>query len=131
MAMRPRVLHVTQPVDGGVGAYVAMAAADQARRGWRVAVACPPPDVLAGPLAGELDRLGVPRLDWTAGRAPGLGDVVQVARLRRIVREFGADAVHLHSGARTVADLVHAAGRGGRGGPDGAASRSSRTRDSP
>ncbi|MGV9375417.1 glycosyltransferase [Nonomuraea sp. NPDC003707] len=111
MAVRPRVLHVTQPVDGGVGAYVAMAAADQARRGWRVAVACPPPDVLAGPLAGELDRLGVPRLDWTAGRAPGLGDVVQAARLRRIVREFGPDAVHLHSSKAGLAGRAALRGR--------------------
>ncbi|MFG6197854.1 glycosyltransferase, partial [Nonomuraea sp. JJY05] len=111
MAMRPGVLHVTQPVDGGVGAYVAMAAADQARRGWRVAVACPPPDLLAGPLAGELDRLGVPRLDWAAGRAPGLGDVVQAARLRRIVREFGPDAVHLHSSKAGLAGRAALRGR--------------------
>ncbi|MFC4010141.1 glycosyltransferase [Nonomuraea purpurea] len=93
MALTPSVLHVTQPVDGGVGAYVATAAADQARRGWRVAVACP----RTGPLADELERLGVPRLDWTAGRAPGVADVGRAARLRRIVRDFGPDVVHLHS----------------------------------
>ncbi|MFI7124540.1 glycosyltransferase [Nonomuraea sp. NPDC050153] len=107
MALTPGVLHVTQPVDGGVGAYVAMAAADQARRGWRVAVACPG----TGPLAGELDRLGVRRLEWTAGRAPGLSDAVQAARLRRIVGEFGPDVVHLHSSKAGLAGRAALRGR--------------------
>ncbi|MEV0391019.1 glycosyltransferase [Nonomuraea sp. NPDC050643] len=93
MAMRPAVLHVAQPVDGGVGAYVATAAADQARRGWRVAVACPP----VGRLPAELADLGVPCLPWEATRAPGSGDLAQAAGLSRIVRRFGPDVVHLHS----------------------------------
>ncbi|SDL94810.1 glycosyltransferase [Nonomuraea jiangxiensis] len=107
MALRPSVLHVTQPVDGGVGAYVATAAADQARRGWRVAVACPP----TGRLADDLDGLGVPRLDWTASRAPGPADVVPAARLRRIVRAFGPDVVHLHSSKAGLAGRLAIRGR--------------------
>ncbi|MEV4070128.1 glycosyltransferase [Nonomuraea fuscirosea] len=93
MAVRPGVLHVTQPVDGGVGAYVATAAADQIRRGWRVAVACPPSGWLAGELAGS----GVPCLPWAAGRAPGPGDLARAAGLAGIVRRFAPDVVHLHS----------------------------------
>ncbi|MFC4114455.1 glycosyltransferase [Nonomuraea zeae] len=107
MALTPSVLHVTQPVDGGVGAYVATAAAYQARQGWRVAVACPP----AGPLADELDGLGVPRLAWTASRAPGPADVAGAARVRRIVREFGPDVVHLHSSKAGLAGRAAIRGR--------------------
>ncbi|NBE95425.1 glycosyltransferase family 4 protein [Nonomuraea sp. KC401] len=107
MAVRPRVLHVTQPVDGGVGAYVAMAAADQARRGWRVAVACPP----AGQLAGDLAGSGVPCLAWEATRAPGPADVGQAARLARIVGEFGPDVVHLHSSKAGLAGRATLRGR--------------------
>ncbi|WP_336204076.1 glycosyltransferase [Nonomuraea sp. LPB2021202275-12-8] len=107
MALTPSVLHVTQPVDGGVGAYVAMAAADQARRGWRVAVACPP----SGPLAGELAGLGVPCLAWAATRSPGPSDVAQARRLSRIVREFGPDVVHLHSSKAGLAGRAAIRGR--------------------
>ncbi|NUR86601.1 MAG: glycosyltransferase family 1 protein, partial [Nonomuraea sp.] len=35
------VLHVTQPVEAGVAAYVRAAAGDQLARGWRVTVAAP------------------------------------------------------------------------------------------
>ncbi|MEO3790565.1 glycosyltransferase [Nonomuraea sp. B10E15] len=111
MAVTPRVLHVTQPVDGGVGAYVATAAADQARRGWRVAVACPPAGQVAGELAGDLAGLGVPCLAWEATRAPGLADVGQAARLARIVREFGPDVVHLHSSKAGLAGRAALRGR--------------------
>ncbi|MCF6467023.1 glycosyltransferase family 4 protein [Nonomuraea sp. MG754425] len=107
MALTPSVLHVTQPVDGGVGAYVAGAVADQARRGWRVAVACP----RTGPLSGTLDRLGVPWLEWEAGRAPGPSDLVHAARLRRIVQEFGPDVVHLHSAKAGLAGRIAIRGR--------------------
>ncbi|MEU4323621.1 glycosyltransferase [Nonomuraea dietziae] len=89
----PRVLHVTQPVDGGVGAYVAAVAADQVRRGWHVAVACPS----EGRLRPHLAELGVPWLDWRAGRSPGPADLAAGLRLGRLLRDFAPDAVHLHS----------------------------------
>ncbi|MFI7617457.1 glycosyltransferase [Nonomuraea terrae] len=107
MAVTPRVLHVTQPVDGGVGAYVATAVADQARRGWPVAVACP----RTGPLARELDALGVPHLDWTARRAPGIGDAAQAARLWQLVRLFRPDVVHLHSSKAGLTGRLAVRGR--------------------
>ncbi|GAA2402863.1 glycosyltransferase [Nonomuraea africana] len=103
----PRVLHVAQPVDGGVGAYVAAVAADQARRGWQVAVACPG----EGPLPARLAEQGVPRLDWRAGRSPGLADLPAALRVRRLVRDFAPDAVHLHSAKAGLAGRAAIRGR--------------------
>ncbi|GAA3473391.1 hypothetical protein GCM10018965_079440 [Nonomuraea roseola] len=80
-------------MDGGVGAYVAAAAADQVRRGWHVAVACPS----EGRLRPHLAELGVPWLDWRAGRSPGPADLAAGLRLGRLLRDFAPDAVHLHS----------------------------------
>ncbi|MEU6999716.1 glycosyltransferase [Nonomuraea sp. NPDC046570] len=90
---RPSVLHVTQPVDGGVAVYVAAVAGDQARRGWNVAVACP----AGGPLRERLGELGVRWLEWSARRSPGPDDLGSARRLRRLVGGFGPQAVHLHS----------------------------------
>ncbi|WP_218061648.1 glycosyltransferase [Planobispora rosea] len=87
------VLHVAQPVEGGVAVYVAAVAADQARRGWDVAVACPG----RGRLPAELAALGVRWLEWEAGRSPGPGVPGEARRLRRLLGRFRPDAVHLHS----------------------------------
>ncbi|MEU1725843.1 glycosyltransferase [Nonomuraea sp. NPDC005692] len=89
----PRVLHVTQPTEGGVAAYVESACADQRRRGWTVAVAAPP----RGPLGERLAALGLPHLPWPAVRAPHPADLLAAAVLGRIVRRFRPDVVHLHS----------------------------------
>jgi glycosyltransferase involved in cell wall biosynthesis len=91
--MSTSVLHVTQPVDGGVAAYVLAACADQVARGWRVAVACPD----GGRLAEGLAALGVARIGWTAGRNPGPGSVAEARRLAEIVRRRRPDALHLHA----------------------------------
>ncbi|MFB4319652.1 glycosyltransferase [Actinomadura sp. 21ATH] len=90
---RVRVLHASQPTDGGVAVYVVQAAADQVRRGWEVAVACPPD----GDLAARLLAAGVAHVPWHAGRAPGPGTVREALDLRRIVRRFAPDVLHLHS----------------------------------
>ncbi|GAA3444395.1 glycosyltransferase [Planomonospora venezuelensis] len=89
----PSVLHVAQPVEGGVAGYVAAAAADQARRGWDVAVACPG----RGRLPADLAALGVRWLEWEAGRSPGPGVPGEARRLRALVRQTCPHAVHLHS----------------------------------
>ena len=88
-----RVLHVAQPVDGGVAAYVLAACADQIARGWRVAVACPD----GGRLAGDLATAGIPRVPWTAGRNPGPASVAEARRLAGIVEQRRPDALHLHA----------------------------------
>ncbi|MDL4773211.1 glycosyltransferase [Actinomadura xylanilytica] len=88
-----KVLHVCQPTLGGVARYVEQAAADQRDRGWDVAVACPP----GGGLAGRLDGLGVRHFAWEADRSPGRSVLPEAYRLRRVVRSFGPQVVHLHS----------------------------------
>src|SRR5882757_4520903 len=91
-APSPRILHVAQPTDGGVRRYLAAACADQIARGWQVVVACPD-----GPLAVDLDALGVPRRSWSATRSPGPSIVGETLALSRIVDDIAPDLVHLHS----------------------------------
>jgi glycosyltransferase involved in cell wall biosynthesis len=88
-----RVLHVAQPVDGGVALYVLAACLDQRARGWDVAVACPS----GGRLAADLERAGITRLAWAATRSPGPGSVGEARRLARIVAAYRPDLVHLHA----------------------------------
>jgi len=87
------VLHVAQPTEGGVAAYLAAASADQVARGWDVAVACPD----RGWLAGRLAAAGVRRLRWPAGRAPGPASAVETLGLARLIEETAPEVVHLHS----------------------------------
>lgn len=84
-----RILHVAQPVDGGVGRYVADVARAQAAGGLTVGVASPP-----GPLA---DDVGALWLRWDAARSPGPSAVGETRRLAAVVRRFAPDVVHLHS----------------------------------
>lgn len=88
-----RVLHVSQPNAGGVAVYVGQAAGDQRRRGWEVAVACPP----GGDLPARCAAAGVPWFNWPAERAPGPRTPLESLSLRRLVKGFAPDVVHLHS----------------------------------
>ncbi|NMO92389.1 glycosyltransferase [Actinomycetospora sp. TBRC 11914] len=97
--MVPRVLHVAQPVEGGVAVAVEQVAADQRARGWQVAVACPG----TGSLPVALLRRGVPHLVWPARRAPGLRTVAEIRSLRRIVDLARPDVLHLHSSKASLA----------------------------
>ncbi|TDD93870.1 glycosyltransferase [Actinomadura rubrisoli] len=90
---RIRVLHVSQPNDGGVAVYVGQAAGDQRRRGWDVAVACPP----GGDLPARCAAAGVPWFNWNARRAPGPRTPLEALALRTLIRGFEPDVVHLHS----------------------------------
>jgi len=84
-----RILHVAQPVDGGVGRFVADLVRAQAAAGLAVAVASPP-----GQLADDAGPAWIP---WAAVRSPGLSAAGETRRLARVVREFRPDVVHLHS----------------------------------
>ncbi|MFJ2769384.1 glycosyltransferase family 4 protein [Streptomyces sp. NPDC087300] len=89
-----RVLHICQPVDGGVARVVAELAAAQAAAGLRVHVACPP----ESPLARSLDALpGVRVRPWTASRSPGRTLPSEVRGVRRVVDAVAPDLVHAHS----------------------------------
>ncbi|MEU9129744.1 glycosyltransferase [Kitasatospora sp. NPDC048540] len=87
------ILHISQPVDGGVARVVVDLARGQCEAGCRVLVACPP----GGRLAAEAAAVGAEVLDWPAGRSPGPGTLGEVRRLGRIVREAAPDLLHLHS----------------------------------
>ncbi|MET9775637.1 glycosyltransferase [Streptomyces sp. NPDC006367] len=105
-AFRPRVLHITQPVDGGVARVVRDLTADQLARGLRVAVACP-----AGALAGELRSLGADVHDWPATRSPGPSLAHEVRRLARVVEAVRPDLVHAHSAKAGLAGRLVVRGR--------------------
>ncbi|SEG69558.1 Glycosyltransferase involved in cell wall bisynthesis [Thermomonospora echinospora] len=111
MTRPPRVLHVVQPTTSGVGAYVADACADQQRRGWHVAVACPD----EGDLARRLAELRIVRFRWAAERVPGPRTLAEARRLHRLVGAFRPDVVHLHSSKAGLAGrLLPSTARGHR-----------------
>ena len=87
-----RVLHVSQPTDGGAAAVVRHLVEDQISRDWAVSLACPP-----GPLADGADALGSDVRLWPAVRAPHHGLLGETAALRRIVADVRPDVLHLHS----------------------------------
>ncbi|MFD5434232.1 glycosyltransferase [Kitasatospora sp. NPDC127067] len=87
------ILHISQPVDGGVARVVADLVRGQREAGHRVMVACP----RGGRLAGEAAAVGALVQDWPARRSPGPGTPAEAWRLRRIVRAAAPDVVHLHS----------------------------------
>ncbi|MEU6124509.1 glycosyltransferase [Streptomyces sp. NPDC047123] len=90
---RPRVLHVSQPVDGGVARVVVDLAAAQTAAGLDVHVACPPEGFLPRALAA----LGVPVHPWTATRSPGPGLRAETRDLGRVVSDVAPALVHAHS----------------------------------
>ncbi|WP_222192778.1 glycosyltransferase [Modestobacter italicus] len=88
-----RVLHVSQPVEAGVAKVVAGLVGDQCRRGWDVAVACPP----EGWLAGVVQEAGARLVPWQATRSPGPTVPRETLALRRVIAQVAPDVVHLHS----------------------------------
>jgi glycosyltransferase involved in cell wall biosynthesis len=103
----PRVLHVAQPVEGGVAVAVEQVAADQRARGWQVAVVCPG----TGTLPVALAQRGIPHLVWPARRAPGGSVAPEIRDLRGIVDLARPDVVHLHSSKAALAGRLAVRGR--------------------
>ncbi|WP_395570763.1 glycosyltransferase [Streptomyces sp. BK79] len=103
---RPRVLHVTQPVDGGVARVVADLTRAQLAAGLRVAVACPDGDLAAG-----LRSLGADVRHWPATRSPGPALVAEVRRLARVIDDVRPDLVHAHSAKAGLAGRLAVRGR--------------------
>ncbi|MFJ9952492.1 glycosyltransferase [Kitasatospora sp. NPDC091207] len=87
------ILHISQPVDGGVARVVVDLVRGQREAGHRVLVACPG----GGRLAEEAAAAGALVQDWPARRSPGPSVAAEAWRLRRIVRAAAPDMVHLHS----------------------------------
>ncbi|MFE0803485.1 glycosyltransferase [Streptomyces sp. NPDC058812] len=103
---RPRVLHVTQPVDGGVARVVSDLTRAQLAAGLRVAVACPDGGLTAG-----LRALGADVRHWPATRSPGPALVSEVRRLARVIEEVRPDLVHAHSAKAGLAARLAVRGR--------------------
>ncbi|QJT01815.1 glycosyltransferase family 4 protein [Streptomyces asoensis] len=104
---RPRVLHLTQPVDGGVARVVTDLTRAQLAAGLHVTVACPP----AGRLAGDLRSLGADVRHWAASRSPGPSLPGEVRRLVRLLDEVRPDLVHAHSAKAGLAGRLAVRGR--------------------
>ncbi|MER7402561.1 glycosyltransferase family 4 protein [Streptomyces sp. NPDC000070] len=102
----PRVLHVTQPVDGGVARVVTDLTRAQLAAGLRITVACPD-----SPLAARLTALGADVRHWPATRAPGPSLVDEVRRLARVVADVRPGLVHAHSAKAGLAGRLAVRGR--------------------
>ncbi|TDT40939.1 glycosyltransferase involved in cell wall biosynthesis [Streptomyces sp. BK208] len=103
---RPRVLHLTQPVDGGVARVVTDLTRAQLAAGLHVAVACP-----GGELADRLRALGADVRHWPATRPPGPSLVPEVRRLVRVIDDVRPDLVHAHSAKAGLAGRLAVRGR--------------------
>jgi glycosyltransferase involved in cell wall biosynthesis len=87
------VLHVSQPVEGGVARVVTDLVRAQADGGTRVLVACPPDGTLPGAVAAA----GAHVVRWPAGRSPGPGLSREIRTVARLIRAVRPDLLHVHS----------------------------------
>ncbi|MER5255306.1 MULTISPECIES: glycosyltransferase [unclassified Streptomyces] len=104
---RLSVLHVAQPVDGGVARVVTDLVKSQLSTGMRVHVACPD----GGRLPDAVRGLGSDVHGWAATRSPGPGLPGEVRRLARIVDALRPDVVHAHSAKAGLAARLALRGR--------------------
>ncbi|MFD5267515.1 glycosyltransferase [Streptomyces sp. NPDC058335] len=102
----PRVLHLTQPVDGGVARVVTDLARAQLAAGLHVTVACPD-----SALAEHLRALGADVRPWEASRVPGPSLPGEVRRLGRVLDAVRPDLVHAHSAKAGLAGRLAVRGR--------------------
>ncbi|MEU4109764.1 glycosyltransferase [Streptomyces sp. NPDC027717] len=103
---RERILHLAQPVDGGVARVVLDLARAQLAAGTRVVIACP-----GGPLATEAQEIGAEVRLWRATRSPGPALPGEVRRLARLVGEVRPALVHAHSAKAGLAARLALRGR--------------------
>ncbi|MPY49208.1 glycosyltransferase [Streptomyces acidicola] len=100
------ILHITQPVDGGVARVVTDLMRAQLDDGLHVTVACPD-----GGLASGLKALGADVRHWQATRSPGPTLVQEVRNLRRVLADERPDLVHAHSAKAGLAARLAVRGR--------------------
>jgi glycosyltransferase involved in cell wall biosynthesis len=85
-----RILHVSQPTDGGTARVVTALARAAVSQGHAVSVACPD-----GDLARDIAGAGAAWIPLSLRRSPHPVDVLHVRKVRRLFEV--ADVVHLHS----------------------------------
>lgn len=105
-ARRPRVLHLTQPVDGGVARVVTDLVRAQLADGLDVTAICPD-----SALTGRLRSLGAQVRPWSATRSPGPSLAREVRQLARLIDEVRPDVVHAHSAKAGLAGRLAVRGR--------------------
>ncbi|GHH92672.1 glycosyltransferase [Streptomyces capillispiralis] len=103
---RPRVLHLTQPVDGGVARVVTDLVGAQLADGLDVTAACPD-----SALTSQLRSLGAQVRHWRATRSPGAALAREVRQLARLIDEVRPDLVHAHSAKAGLAGRLAVRGR--------------------
>ncbi|MFJ8017647.1 glycosyltransferase [Streptomyces sp. NPDC096339] len=106
-AARPTtVLHLVQPVDGGVARVVTDLVRAQSAAGLRTVVGCP----RGGVLADAARAAGAEVLTWRAGRAPGPALPAEVLGARRLLSRVRPDVLHAHSAKAGLAGRLAARG---------------------
>lgn len=103
----PHILHVAQPVEGGVARVVTDLVGAQLAAGLRVSVACPE----GGTLPNALRALGCTVLRWDATRTPGYRLPGEVRLLARLLPDVRPDLVHAHSAKAGLAARLAVHGR--------------------
>ncbi|PZH14929.1 glycosyltransferase family 1 protein [Streptomyces sp. NTH33] len=102
----PRVLHLTQPVDGGVARVVADLVRAQSAAGLDVTAACPD-----SALTARLRALGADVRRWEATRSPGPSLAREARHVARLIDEVRPDLVHAHSAKAGLAGRLAVRGR--------------------
>ncbi|MFD3546507.1 glycosyltransferase [Streptomyces sp. NPDC058655] len=100
------VLHLVQPVDGGVARVVVDLVRAQRAAGLRPVVGCPG----GGLLSDAAREAGAEVHAWRAGRAPGPGLPAEVIDARRLLRRVRPDLLHAHSAKAGLAGRLAARG---------------------
>ncbi|WP_051951150.1 glycosyltransferase [Actinacidiphila yeochonensis] len=101
------VMHLAQPVEGGVARVVADLADAQVRQGARVVVACPP----GGTLGAEAAARGARVVPWAARRPPGTSLAAETRAAAHVLGSVRPDLLHLHSAKAGLAGRLAARGR--------------------
>lgn len=103
---RLTVLHIAQPVDGGVARVVTDLVRAQAEEGLRPVVLCP-----SGALAESAAAAGAEVHPWAAGREPSAALWRESSAIARAVDRLRPDLVHLHSAKAGLAGRLAIRGR--------------------